>query len=96
MTPYADIFRERVRLDLRQQPFVSKHVVELADWFRASPTTHPYDAPSLTCPLSSYQLTCTGPLATLPRSEYIYRLSNVRLRATTFFPLCFPCAEVEG
>lgn len=78
MTIYADIFRERIRLDLREQPFIASDVAELANWFRATPIAHPYGPGSYPpCPIPSYQRTCAGPPATLPPSEYVYRLTNV-------------------
>ena len=63
---------------MREQPFVAKHLTELANWYRATAASHPYGVgPYPPCPVPSYNFTCEGPSATLPPSEYIYRLTSV-------------------
>ena len=71
-----EIFAERVRLDIREQPDFKVIVQELTAWFQQnSAVQHPYDQDF--CSLSSFLQTCTGAPARLDPVQYVYRVAKV-------------------
>jgi len=78
VTIYSEIFKERLRLDKRDQPSWAGDIAKLATWFKKTSFRHPYgDGPYPRCTVQSYKATCAGPDAVLPSSDYVYRLTSV-------------------